>query len=139
MVSWFLEVKRQLRNMVISEEWGEVPVAKTEEGRRIRRLLLDDAFWGSVGLVLKLMTAVYEVLRAVDTRAHLMGRIYGLMLNATMKTNEAAEWAATYFVKKTGLLLAKDKASFLAKWEREFGRQGGAVDRHRFGGEREAL
>ncbi|CAI7850863.1 unnamed protein product [Closterium sp. NIES-54] len=91
MLSRILEVKRALRAMVISEEWEEVAVARTEEGMEVRKLLLDDVFWDCGTAVLRLMTPIYEVLRAVDRRAQVMGQIYGLMLEATVKTTEAAE------------------------------------------------
>ncbi|CAI5960959.1 unnamed protein product [Closterium sp. NIES-65] len=87
MLGRFLEVKRALRAMVISEEWEDVAVARTEEGM--------------------------EVLRAVDTRAQVMGQLYSIMLEATVKTNAAAETAAAHFIKRTGLLLPKDRSTFL--------------------------
>ncbi|CAI5526022.1 unnamed protein product [Closterium sp. Naga37s-1] len=96
MLGRFLEVKRALRAMVISEEWEEVTVARTEEGMEVRKLLLDDVFWDCGTAVLRLMTPIYEVLRAVDTRAQVMGQIYGLMLEATVKTTEAAEVAGKW-------------------------------------------
>ncbi|CAI5491383.1 unnamed protein product, partial [Closterium sp. Naga37s-1] len=113
MLGRFLEVKRALRAMVVSEEWDDVAVARTEEGMEVRKLLLDDVFWDCGTAVLRLMTPVYEVLRAVDTRAQLMGQLYGLMLEATVKTTKAAEEAAAHFIKRTGLLLHKDKSTFL--------------------------
>ncbi|CAI5457456.1 unnamed protein product [Closterium sp. Yama58-4] len=113
MLGRFLEVKRTLRAMVISEEWEDAAVAKTEEGMEVRKLLLDDVFWDRGTAVHRLMTPIYEVLRAVDTRAQVMGQLYGLMLEATVKTNAAAETAAAHFIKRTGLLLPKDKSSFL--------------------------
>ncbi|CAI7770992.1 unnamed protein product [Closterium sp. NIES-54] len=91
MLGRILEVKRALRAMVISEEWEEVAVARTEEGMEVRKLLLDDVFWDCGTAVLHLMTPIHEVLRAVDKRAQVMGQIYGLMLEATVKTTEAAE------------------------------------------------
>ncbi|CAI5464482.1 unnamed protein product [Closterium sp. Yama58-4] len=94
MLDRFLEVKRALRAMVISEEWEGVAVARTEEGMEVRKLLLDDVFWDCGTSVLRLMTPVYEVLRAVDTWAQVMGQLYGLMLEATVKTTKAAEEAA---------------------------------------------
>ncbi|CAI7902113.1 unnamed protein product [Closterium sp. NIES-54] len=93
MLSRFLEVKQALRSMVISEEWEGIAVAQKEEGKAVRKLLLDDVFWECGTAVLRLMTPVYEVLRTVDTRALVMGQVYGLMLEATVKTNEAAEAA----------------------------------------------
>ncbi|CAI5978358.1 unnamed protein product [Closterium sp. NIES-64] len=93
MLGRFLEVKRALRAMVINEEWEDVAVAKTEEGMEVRKLLLDDVFWDCGTAVHRLMTPIYEVLRAVDTRAQVMGQLYGLMLEATVKTNAAAETA----------------------------------------------
>ncbi|CAI5979993.1 unnamed protein product [Closterium sp. NIES-65] len=83
MLGRFLEVKRALRAMVISEEWEDVAVARTEEGMEVRKLLLDDVFWDCGTAVHRLMTPIYEVLRAVDTRAQVMGQLYGLMLEAT--------------------------------------------------------
>ncbi|CAI7926464.1 unnamed protein product [Closterium sp. NIES-53] len=83
-------VKRALRAMVISEEWEEVAVARTEEGRAVRTLLLDDFFWDLVTAVHRLMTPVYGVLRVVDKRSLIMGVIYGRMIDATIQTNEAA-------------------------------------------------
>ncbi|CAI7872223.1 unnamed protein product [Closterium sp. NIES-53] len=62
MLGRFLEVKRALRAMVISEEWEEVAVARTEEGMEVRKLLLDDVFWDYGTAVLCLMTPIYEVL-----------------------------------------------------------------------------
>ncbi|CAI5524147.1 unnamed protein product [Closterium sp. Naga37s-1] len=44
-----------------------------------------------------------------------MGQVYGLMLEATVKTNVAAQAGAAMFVKRTELLLAKDKPAFLAE------------------------
>ncbi|CAI5973997.1 unnamed protein product [Closterium sp. NIES-64] len=93
MLGRFLEVKRALRAMVISEEWEDVAVARTEEGMEVRKLFLDDVFWDCGTAVHRLMTPIYEVLRAVDTRAQVMGQLYGLMLEATVKTNAAAETA----------------------------------------------
>ncbi|CAI5984917.1 unnamed protein product [Closterium sp. NIES-65] len=113
MLGRFLEVKRALRAMVISEEWEDVAVARTEEGMEVRKLLLDDVFWDCGTAVHRLMTPIYEVLRAVDTRAQVMGQLYGLMLEATVKTNAAAETAAAHFIKRTGLLLPKDRSTFL--------------------------
>ncbi|CAI7777090.1 unnamed protein product [Closterium sp. NIES-53] len=95
MIARFLEVKLSLKEMVISEEWGQVAVARKEEGRAVRRLLLQETFWESVGVVLCLMNPIYEVLRVVDRRSLVMGQIYGLMLDATVKTNEAATAAAS--------------------------------------------
>ncbi|CAI7862656.1 unnamed protein product [Closterium sp. NIES-53] len=89
MIARFLEVKQSLKEMVISEEWGQVAVAQ-EEGRAVRHLLLQETFWESVGVVLCLMNPIYEVLRAVDRRSLVMGQIYGLMVDATVKMNEAA-------------------------------------------------
>ncbi|CAI5974279.1 unnamed protein product [Closterium sp. NIES-65] len=113
MLGRFLEVKRALRAMVISEEWEDVAVARTEEGMEVRKLLLDDVFWDCGTAVHRLMTPIYEVLRAVDTRAQVMGQLYGLMLEAMVKTNAAAETAAAHFIKRTGLLLPKDRSTFL--------------------------
>ncbi|CAI5959988.1 unnamed protein product [Closterium sp. NIES-65] len=113
MLGRFLEVKRALRAMVISEEWEDVAVARTEEGMEVRKLLLDDVFWDCGSAVHRLMTPIYEVLRAVDTRAQVMGQLYCLMLEATVKTNAAAETAAAHFIKRTGLLLPKDRSTFL--------------------------
>ncbi|CAI5963121.1 unnamed protein product [Closterium sp. NIES-64] len=93
MLTRFLEVKKALKEMIISEEWESVAVARSEEGRAVRQLLLDEVFWECATAVLRLMTPVYEVLRVVDTRALVMGQIYGLMLDATVKTNNAAEAA----------------------------------------------
>ncbi|CAI7893845.1 unnamed protein product [Closterium sp. NIES-54] len=90
----FSKLMLSLKEMVISEEWGQVAVAQKEEGRAVRRLLLQETFWESVGVVLRLMNSIYEVLRAVDRRSLVMGQIYGLMLDATLKTNEAATAAA---------------------------------------------
>ncbi|CAI5948065.1 unnamed protein product [Closterium sp. NIES-64] len=114
MLARFLEVKKALKEMIISEEWESVAVARSEEGRAVRQLLLDEVFWECATAVLRLMTPVYEVLRVVDTRALVMGQIYGLMLDATVKTNNAAEAAAKMMLKRTALLPAKDKPAFLA-------------------------
>ncbi|GJP44647.1 hypothetical protein CLOM_g4013 [Closterium sp. NIES-68] len=97
MITRFLEVKSAMMRMVISEEWKGVAVSKTKEGKNIKKLLLEDTFWEGVAAVLALMKPVYEVLRAVDRRSLLMGRIYGLMLDATVKTNAAAVAAETFF------------------------------------------
>ncbi|CAI5532855.1 unnamed protein product [Closterium sp. Naga37s-1] len=113
MLGRFLEVKRALRVIVISEEWEGVVVARTKEGIEVRKLLLDDVFWDCRTAVLRHMTPVYEVLCAVDTRAQVMGQLYSLMLEATVKTTKAAEEAAAHFIKRTGLLLHKDKSTFL--------------------------
>ncbi|CAI7772858.1 unnamed protein product, partial [Closterium sp. NIES-53] len=114
MIARFLEVKQSLKEMVISEEWGQVAVAQKEEGRAVRRLLLQETFWESVGVVLRLMNPIYEVIRAVDRRSLVMGQIYGLMLDATVKTNEAATAAATMLSTRTPLLPPNEKAAFLA-------------------------
>ncbi|CAI5479976.1 unnamed protein product [Closterium sp. Yama58-4] len=97
MIGRFLEVKRALRAMVISEEWEEVAVARTKEGRAVRTLLLDDFFWDLVTAVHRLMTPVYGVLRVVDKRSLIMGEIYGRMIDATVQTNEAAEAAGKHY------------------------------------------
>ncbi|CAI5511757.1 unnamed protein product [Closterium sp. Naga37s-1] len=115
MLARFLEVKRSLRQMVISEEWEEIAVAKQPEGKAVRHLLLDAVLWDCATAVLRIMQPVYDVLRVVDTRALVMGQVYGLMLEATVKTNEAAQAGAAMFVKRTELLLAKDKPAFLAE------------------------
>ncbi|CAI7750287.1 unnamed protein product [Closterium sp. NIES-54] len=93
MLTRFLEVKRALKEIVISEEREAVAVARSDEGRAVCLLLLDEVFWDCVTVVLRLMTPVYEVLRVVDIRALVMGQIYGLMPDATVKTNDAAEAA----------------------------------------------
>ncbi|CAI5987026.1 unnamed protein product [Closterium sp. NIES-64] len=104
-----------MRQMVISEEWEAVAVAKQDEGKAVRFLLLDEVFWDCATAVLHIMQPVYDVLRVVDTRALVMGQVYGLMLEATVKTNEAAEARAAMLVKRTSLLAAKDRALFLAE------------------------
>ncbi|CAI7854564.1 unnamed protein product [Closterium sp. NIES-54] len=91
MLTRFLEVKKALRQMVISEEWEGVAVAKQDEGKAVRFLLLDEVFWDCATAVLAILQPVYDVLRVVDTRALVMGQVYGLMLEATVKTNEAAK------------------------------------------------
>ncbi|CAI5466158.1 unnamed protein product [Closterium sp. Yama58-4] len=96
MIERFLEVKEELMSMVISEEWGNVAVAKTEEGKAIRCLLLEETFWDSVTVILCLMQPIYEVLRIVDRQSLVMGQIYGLMLEAMVKTNEAASTAGKF-------------------------------------------
>ncbi|CAI7787867.1 unnamed protein product, partial [Closterium sp. NIES-53] len=93
MVTRFLEVTEKLRQLVISDQWKEVAMSKTEDAKKIRKLLLDDIFWESVKLVQQLMMPIYNLLRAVDTRALVMGSIYGMMLEATVAVNEAAEGA----------------------------------------------
>ncbi|CAI7852709.1 unnamed protein product [Closterium sp. NIES-54] len=98
MLTRFLEVKKALRQMVISEEWEGVAVAKQDEGKAVRFLLLDEVFWDCATAVLAILQPVYDVLRVVDTRALVMGQVYGLMLEAT----------------RTSLLAAKDTPSFLA-------------------------
>ncbi|CAI5525359.1 unnamed protein product [Closterium sp. Naga37s-1] len=117
MIKRFLEVKKALREMVISEEWKSVAVANTEEGQAIRGLLLEETFWDSVTAILGLMKPIYEVLRIVDRRSLVMGSVYGLMLEATVKTNEAATKAAAQLSKKTGLLPRNEKAAFLAAFK----------------------
>ncbi|CAI5503847.1 unnamed protein product [Closterium sp. Naga37s-1] len=58
MITRFLKVKQSLKEMVISEEWQEVAVARSDEGKAIRKLLLEDAFWGSITVILGLMNPV---------------------------------------------------------------------------------
>ncbi|CAI6008638.1 unnamed protein product [Closterium sp. NIES-65] len=117
MIERFLEVKKTLKEMVISEEWKSVAVANTEEGQAIRGLLLEETFWDSVTAILGLMKPIYEVLRIFDRRSLVMGSVYGLMLEATVKTNEAATKAAAQLSKKTGLLPGNEKAAFLAAFK----------------------
>ncbi|CAI5983237.1 unnamed protein product, partial [Closterium sp. NIES-64] len=117
MIERFLEVKKALKEMVISEEWKRVVVANTEEGQAIRGLLLEETFWDSVTAILGLMKPIYEVLRIVDRRSLVMGSVYSLMLEATVKTNEAATKAAAQLSKKTGLLSGNEKAAFLAAFK----------------------
>ncbi|CAI5986062.1 unnamed protein product [Closterium sp. NIES-64] len=117
MIERFLEVKKVLKEMVISEEWKSVAVANTEEGQAIRGLLLEETFWDSVTAILGLMKPIYEVLRIFDRRSLVMGSVYGLMLEATVKTNEAATKAAAQLSKKTGLLPGNEKAAFLAAFK----------------------
>ncbi|CAI5998418.1 unnamed protein product [Closterium sp. NIES-65] len=117
MIERFLEVKKALKEMVISEEWKSVAVANTEEGHAVRGLLLEETFWDSVTAILGLMKPIYEVLRIVDRRSLVMGSVYGLMLEATVKSNEAATKAAAQLSKKTGLLPGNKKAAFLAAFK----------------------
>ncbi|CAI5988279.1 unnamed protein product [Closterium sp. NIES-65] len=117
MIERFLEVKKALKEMVISEEWKSVAVANTEEGQAIRGLLLEETFWDSVTAILGLMKPIYEVLRIVDRQSLAMGSVYGLMLEATVKTNEAVTKAAAQLSKKTGLLPGNEKAAFLAAFK----------------------
>ncbi|CAI5472829.1 unnamed protein product [Closterium sp. Yama58-4] len=112
MLARFFEVKKALRQMVISEEWEEIAVAKQDEGKAVRSLLLDEAFWDCATAVLRIMQPMYDVLRVVDTQALVMGQVYGLIPEATVKTNKAAEAGAAMLVKRTSLLMAKDKPSF---------------------------
>ncbi|CAI5950255.1 unnamed protein product [Closterium sp. NIES-64] len=93
MLTRFLGVKKELREMMISEQWKDVAASKTPDGKRIRELLLQDIFWETVAKVLAIMQPVYDVLRAVDKRSVIMGSIYGKMLEATEKVNAAAETA----------------------------------------------
>ncbi|CAI5480303.1 unnamed protein product [Closterium sp. Yama58-4] len=112
MLTRFLEVKKALREMVISDEWEGIAVAQKEEGKAVRDLLLDDVFWDCGTAVLRLMTPVYEVLRTVDTRALVMGQVYGLMLEATVKTSEAAEAAGELVIVLLFLLVCSNVVCF---------------------------
>ncbi|CAI5989022.1 unnamed protein product [Closterium sp. NIES-65] len=118
MIERFLEVKKALKEMVISEEWKSVAVANTEEGQAIRGLLLEETFWDSVTAILGLMKPIYEVLRIVDRRSLVMGSVYGLMLEATVKTNEAAT--------KAGEI--REDAELRAGAEEVFKARGGSVE-----------
>ena len=88
MLSRLVEVKQSLVSMVVSQLWVEWRQADSEQGSMMRRLCLDEDWWGKIDLLVKFTAPAFELLRNADTDQPFLGEVYDGMDTMVEKTME---------------------------------------------------
>ena len=69
-------VKGGLRRMVVSEQWCQLKVSKTQEGEEIVSIIFDASFLANIKMIVKICKPILKVLRLGDREGATMGLIY---------------------------------------------------------------
>ncbi|XP_058766128.1 uncharacterized protein LOC131639665 [Vicia villosa] len=76
MLRRFKLLKRDLHNMVISEQWFSYKKYDVEKAKFVKETLLDDNWWDRVNYIISFTSPIYDVLRRTDTEASCLHLIY---------------------------------------------------------------
>ena len=71
--------KEALKQMVISPQWGIWKNSNTARALNVRRLILDEDWWGLVTYVLEVIDPIMAMLRFADSDEPCLGDIYDSM------------------------------------------------------------
>ena len=88
MLCRLVEVKQSLVSMLVSQLWVEWRQADSEQGSLVRRLCLDEDWWGKIDLLVKFTAPAFELLRNADTDQPFLGEVYDGMDTMVEKTME---------------------------------------------------
>ena len=87
MLKRFVEVKRHLQSMVISEQWNHYK-DDCESATYVREKILSEVWWGNVDFILKFTMPIYDMIRVVDTDTlclHLIYEMWDSMIEKVKK------------------------------------------------------
>ncbi|XP_075640484.1 uncharacterized protein LOC142612252 [Castanea sativa] len=76
MLKRLFQVKRHLRNMVISEEWMSYREDDVGKAQTVRDYVLNDLWWDKVAYILRFIGPIYEMLRVANTDAPILHKVY---------------------------------------------------------------
>jgi hypothetical protein len=71
-----LEVQRALKATVISSEWSTWGESKTDQGKKVRQMLLNDDWWVDVKYIVSFTSPIVELIRYADSDSPNLGEIY---------------------------------------------------------------
>ena len=74
-----MKVKEALKQMVISPQWGIWKNSNTARAINVRRMILDEDWWGLVNYVLEITDPIMAMLRFADSDQPCLGDIYDSM------------------------------------------------------------
>ncbi|XP_062196874.1 uncharacterized protein LOC133899819 [Phragmites australis] len=75
MLQRFMEVKRPLQSMVISEQWDHYK-DDAQIAAHVKEKILSDVWWGNVEFILKFTQPIYDMIRVADTDTPCLHLIY---------------------------------------------------------------
>ena len=76
MLKRLFQVKHNLRNMVISEEWISYREDDVGKAQIVRDYVLNDLWWDNVAYILRFIGPIYEMLRVADMDAPILHKVY---------------------------------------------------------------
>eukprot|EP01018_Ginkgo_biloba_P021743 Gb_37636 [translate_table: standard] len=76
MLRQLLEVKSSLYNMVISDVWDIWRLSNTNRAQELKRIVLDDIWWGRVRYLLIFCEPIVSMIRLTDTDTPCLGEVY---------------------------------------------------------------
>ncbi|XP_030940040.1 uncharacterized protein LOC115964964 [Quercus lobata] len=76
MLKRLFQVKQNLRNMVVSEEWMSYREDDVGKAQTVRDYILNDLWWDKVEYILRFTEPIYEMLRVADTDAPILHKVY---------------------------------------------------------------
>ena len=76
MLKRLFQVKHNLRNMVISEEWMSYREDDVGKAQTVRDYVLNDLCWDKVAYILRFTGPIYEMLQVADTDAPILHKLY---------------------------------------------------------------
>ncbi|KAL0456074.1 UNVERIFIED_CONTAM: hypothetical protein Slati_0946600 [Sesamum latifolium] len=85
----FKLIKKQLKMMVISEQWSCYHDDDITKARNVKEKLLDDSRWDLIDYILDFTEPIYEMLRACDTDKPCFHLVYDMWDNMISKVNGA--------------------------------------------------
>ena len=86
----FLEVRDELKHMVVSVEWESTKWSKSKKGKAAYATIMQSHFWSSVNMCVKVFAPLVKVLRLVDGDVRpAMGFVYGELKKAKDEIKEA--------------------------------------------------
>eukprot|EP01018_Ginkgo_biloba_P030780 Gb_34348 [translate_table: standard] len=83
-----LEVKSSLCNMVISDVWDRWRLSNTDRAQELKRIVLDDIWWGRVQYLLNFCEPIVSMIRLIDTDTPCLGEVYEGMDSMLEKIRE---------------------------------------------------
>ncbi|XP_075638455.1 uncharacterized protein LOC142610526 [Castanea sativa] len=76
MLKRLFQVKQQLQNMVIGEEWMSYREDDVGKAQIVRDYVLNDLWWDKVAYILRFTGPIYEMLRVADTDAPILHEVH---------------------------------------------------------------
>jgi hypothetical protein len=70
------EVKTALRSMAILEFWSFWRKTNQASSKKVKDIVLDDAWWEKVDITIKIMDPIISLLRFADTDRPILGEAY---------------------------------------------------------------
>lgn len=93
-------LKNSLRNMIHSEDWSRLKAVKSEEGKKVTKIIRRSTFWNKLHFALKVLALLVDVIRLVDAEERpCMGYIYYAVedckkkIEANIGTNERTKYS----------------------------------------------